>query len=503
MTNVFVTDLKAMCGALLHALWKIERSENPDVIPIDLAQDILGYLGSFREHEAMLNELVHVSVEESNKPNGNSEDHSSNISPEPTKGGEGVEDKKVVSNDAAEQNNVVDVGMNEEEKVDDHPTLNAVDETAQNEHIAIEEHPSNPQTIGEEIDATTVNDTSHAVALLTHAIDQLEDMNKKNCAVHETDIQNEPDEITIQAEVVVTTTQDEAQLGVPKRSKRKAQFKEEVEKFLQRRRSLDYGMLKNGATSHSDISSSNDGITKDLKMSVTSSHEAVIESKNVVKSMKNRHSLSRKTICVQRPRMRLAELNDDKLVNIVHRRNTDQRMYVKNEDFHKKWCGLCKKPQKHFVPHFVREHPESEIPISRPSPTMANLLRQQAQKFTQHKGSLTGICLFCEESKSLPKYRWVVHFLVHTGEKMFRCETCDATYKHKTEHTTCRQEPVNIHSGRDSVMGFICKDCNYTQLYRGNIIKHLENEHGYVGPEEKCHYEKVQLVPDLERIKPK
>lgn len=126
--------------------------------------------------------------------------------------------------------------------------------------------------------------------------------------------------------------------------------------------------------------------------------------------MKKRQSKLRQTICVQPPDI---EVDEEELFSI--RKNTDIQMYVTNGDYHKKRCEICKKSQSHLVPHFVRQHPEYEVPISRPSPTMAKQLRQQGQTFTQFQGKLTGLCWFCEESKSLPKYRWVAHFLVHTG----------------------------------------------------------------------------------------
>lgn len=149
---------------------------------------------------------------------------------------------------------------------------------------------------------------------------------------------------------------------------------------------------------------------KDLKTPVTIV-DIQPEKQTTQMMMKKRQSKLRQTICVQRPDI---EVDEEELFSI--RKNTDIQMYATNGDYHKKWCEVCKKTQTHLVPHFVREHPEYEVPISRPSPTMAKQLRQQAQAFTQLKGGkLSGLCWFCEESKSLPKYRWVNHFLVHTG----------------------------------------------------------------------------------------
>lgn len=42
MTESFVQGLRAVCGAILHVLWKIEQSGNTEVIPTDLAAEISG-----------------------------------------------------------------------------------------------------------------------------------------------------------------------------------------------------------------------------------------------------------------------------------------------------------------------------------------------------------------------------------------------------------------------------------------------------------------------------
>lgn len=164
--------------------------------------------------------------------------------------------------------------------------------------------------------------------------------------------------------------------------------------------------------------------------------------------MKKRHSKLRQTICVQRP-----EIKVDEAEMFSIRKNTDIQMYVTNDDYHKKWCQLCKKPQTHFVSHFVREHPEHEVPISRPSPTMAKKLRQQAQTFTQIQGKLTGLCWFCEESKSLPKYRWVAHYLVHTGIFYILYIICSYTDKKKfAQVRTCSSAILAIKHIRPEVI---------------------------------------------------
>ena len=221
---------------------------------------IFSYLGSFREHEVIMKELV--AAEELKDPDGNNaNDDPSHIPTEP------------IESVSVEDDKAVDQSVNEEQKIAVNATLNSVDEVnasedlkiTENERIA-EEQPSSanddivieekPHTIDEKIVPITVNDTSHTLALLTHAIGQLEgDMAEKNHTIDEENIQNEPPEAAVQAlnveasEIVVTTTQDEEESVELKRSKRKPKPKEEMEKFLKRRRSADFRLLNNDTIS--------------------------------------------------------------------------------------------------------------------------------------------------------------------------------------------------------------------------------------------------------------
>lgn len=219
-------------------------------------------------------------------------------------------------------------------------------------------------------------------------------------------------------------------------------------------------------------------------------------------AMKKRSSAARKTICTSCPDI---EKTEDEAEIVNPQKNTNKMMYAKNDAF-RTWCELCNKPQTHLVAHHVANHADYEVPISRPSPKMAQKLRQQSIPFTRFNGRIKGICWFCEEKKCIPKTSWSHHFLVHTGEKIFACSTCNTTFKAKGDHKkTCDQEPINIfHANSErGIVGFICKDCNYLQIHRDSMINHMENEHGYIGPEENCHYDQIVMIPEIKKSKPK
>lgn len=218
--------------------------------------------------------------------------------------------------------------------------------------------------------------------------------------------------------------------------------------------------------------------------------------------MKKRRTAIRQTISI--PIHEIANDNDGERMAVIPQKNTDKIMHAKN-DWFRKWCILCNEPQKYMVVHYVKEHQNYEVLISRPSPTMAQKFRDQALEFLKIKNKIVGICLFCDENKCMDKHQWAAHHLTHTGEKMFICDTCNTTFKAKGDHMeNCHQQPVNIYTMNidGSIMGFICKDCNYLQLYRGNMIKHLKNEHG-INDNFETGFEQFTLIPDVSTIQPK
>lgn len=157
-------------------------------------------------------------------------------------------------------------------------------------------------------------------------------------------------------------------------------------------------------------------------------------------------------------------------------KNTHHEMYPTNT-LYKTWCLLCNSKKNLFlVAHYTTNHPEYEIPIARPSPDMAIRIRDESKlQFTKSNNKITGMCVFCETTKNIPKSEWAKHLLTHTGEKMFYCAQCDTCLKMKTHHADCSGVPVNIFAMNDSneinypLTGFMCKGNNGTL-----IVNHLK-----------------------------
>lgn len=198
--------------------------------------------------------------------------------------------------------------------------------------------------------------------------------------------------------------------------------------------------------------------------------------------MKKRFSNLRKTIGDPED---LKQLSNMTSVSSEHRKNTDRNVYYSNS-LYKRLCLLCDKrtPGGSVVTHYVKEHPDHEVLISRPSPEMVNRIKQQKfDEFQFHNLSkkITGICYFGEENKTFTKPSWEKHLLIHTGELRSFCSECNTESTRKGEHTDCDSLFENIYTIDENTASdsnnrtstqkndyplrcYICKTCNYAQI---------------------------------------
>lgn len=185
-------------------------------------------------------------------------------------------------------------------------------------------------------------------------------------------------------------------------------------------------------------------------------------------------------------------------------KNTNRQMYASNA-LYQSLCVLCDKNERFLVCHYVKHHADNEVVIARLSPVMADAIHLQNEPFEMRQTRITGLCYFCEESKTLTKYHWSTHILTHTGEPMYICKTCNVLMKFKCEHSGCDGVILPIYalnSPNDTALtGYMCKECNYLQINRQRLIDHLTKQHDFNESHVNRYYEKVWLLPDMSPVK--
>lgn len=185
--------------------------------------------------------------------------------------------------------------------------------------------------------------------------------------------------------------------------------------------------------------------------------------------------------------------------------NGNKNIYAKRSE-NKSKCRICGQVMigRLMVSHYVKNHPNSEVLISRLSPKMAKKVRDQSVRFRFERAgvrtAIVGLCYFCGEEKMFQKSYWLTHFCKHTGEQLFHCTKCDMKMTGKENHKCSRSEIEIIHEGSEqfdrrrgwSISGYMCNECNYLQLTKSKLEHHIKNEHiGF-----KATYKKLVLVKD-------
>lgn len=180
-------------------------------------------------------------------------------------------------------------------------------------------------------------------------------------------------------------------------------------------------------------------------------------------------------------------------------KNTDKNCFYKNRQ--SKVCKVCRKNKEKIINHYVKMHKNSEVFISRLSPEMAVKVKKNAAKVQCVNNIITTFCYFCEFDLQKNIKDWLLHFTMHTGEYMYNCIKCSekVSGSRHCQHP-CLESPELALKTQDDLIAYICNDCNYIQLNKENLERHLRHEHDLNGNINAC-YQRIVLVTLNQQIK--
>ncbi|XP_067636781.1 uncharacterized protein [Eurosta solidaginis] len=173
------------------------------------------------------------------------------------------------------------------------------------------------------------------------------------------------------------------------------------------------------------------------------------------------------------------------------------------------WCRICNKRIPRTVAHYVNEHPNNEVYISRIQKNYLTRLRQQGGQILKMHPYINGQeqyaaeCAFCNKTCCFKISYWYQHYAMHTGEYAYRCSGCNVRKPTRSAMTVHINQPCRkrgklledyTYSPRSKYIEVrVCKLCNYTQLNQRNVWKHLRTQHG-VKHSQKKNIESIILL---------
>lgn len=108
------------------------------------------------------------------------------------------------------------------------------------------------------------------------------------------------------------------------------------------------------------------------------------------------------------------------------------------------------------------------------------------------------MCYFCGREKSFYPHYWASHILSHTGENKIKCETCNQNVfqenYHRNRCSSYKPRQLFEYEMTDGLWAFMCKSCNYVQVRKENIEKHLTNEHAFLDADLHHYYCCIKLI---------
>nr|XP_026494507.1 uncharacterized protein LOC113399574 [Vanessa tameamea]XP_026494508.1 uncharacterized protein LOC113399574 [Vanessa tameamea]XP_026494509.1 uncharacterized protein LOC113399574 [Vanessa tameamea]XP_026494510.1 uncharacterized protein LOC113399574 [Vanessa tameamea] len=144
-------------------------------------------------------------------------------------------------------------------------------------------------------------------------------------------------------------------------------------------------------------------------------------------------------------------------------------------------CRLCTYNGTDIVCHYKKQHPHSEIPLSRMSPAVALEAIKESEKLNfqviSKVPSKRYICRFCfkefgGKKPVLESFFWHV-VSMHTGEYKQLCSEC-LNVQRCPFSMDIPPPPKDI---KGQLLGYVCEKCNYTQISLENLKTHVIIRH--------------------------
>ncbi|GBP35452.1 hypothetical protein EVAR_94905_1 [Eumeta japonica] len=173
-----------------------------------------------------------------------------------------------------------------------------------------------------------------------------------------------------------------------------------------------------------------------------------------------------------------SEINSSE--NFAHNIFTDKSYcFYKNQTNYA--CRFCDFVGRNIAHHYKYKHPHDEIPISRINPIIASEAIKQS--LDTNLESLVNICnkkhvcRFCFEVfnkgvNNLESFFWHI-VSKHTGEYEQQCTLCPDTST--CSSTLIKPNPPDKAEGL--LLGYICEECNFTQISLDNLKYHINKRH--------------------------
>lgn len=178
-------------------------------------------------------------------------------------------------------------------------------------------------------------------------------------------------------------------------------------------------------------------------------------------------------------------------------RNTNIKLFPMHKDF-KNRCMICEiETARSLVLHYVNEHRDAEVYVSRLASDIAaqlmnprNKLKKAIIDTRKDEMRFRQLCYFCKKEKIFTYQVWLTHIGTHTGEYQFECKKCNlyqspyslnqtngaTNHPCQVKKSDWRRLPMKWKDD-DQVHVYVCKLCNYTQLSEDNVQRHLRVQH--------------------------